>query len=316
MDLDLDFQEGFDLFESNDTQDEPEWVLLNRKWSLEHPWIHNEKHPRDVLDSWAICETPSTPDSFRDFSNPDENQRSKKCFIDKIDLKSLVEDPESFNIDYLFAEPRSSFDSRKKWERLEEIRLLQFLNSRTGKNSLEMWKDIAKQLGRSVNSVRIKAAALKKVQNSLIRAKRPTIRSMISTAIHNLPLMRGTKSEIIHKIEETFGNIQQNKWKESVKQVLNMFFVKVPGTFKLRPSVQALDFKKCLTMNDYITWTLSKFGPLTKSELKSKISDNFSQFLSEKEKNGVKVWQQTFSKKLKSCKNLDISGSKTTFKVS
>ena len=316
MDLDLDFQEGFDLFEPERPQEEPEWVILNRKWSLEHPWVHSEKHPRDVLDFWAVCETPSTPDSFRDNSNPDLDHPSKKCFIDKIDLKSLVDDPESFNIDNLFAEPISVLESRKKWERLDEIRLLQFLNTKTEKLNLEMWKEISKELGRSVNSVRIKAAALKKAQNSMIKARKPTVRSMIKAALERFADGKASREDIVQKIEEMNGRIQQTKWKESVKQVLNVGFRKVPGVFKLLTTAQVVDYKKCLSMNDYIAWTLNKYGPLTKAGLKAKVGEHFSQFLSEKEKNGVKVWEQTFSKKLKSCKNIDFSGSKTMYKTS
>ena len=317
MDLELDLQEGFDLIEPERSSQEPEWVILNRKWSSDHPWVHKQKHPRDVLDFWAVCETPSTPDSFRDNSNPDLDYSSQKSFIDKIDIKSLVDDdPESFNIDNLFAEPIPVLESRKKWDRLEEIRLLQYLNTKRGKNNLDMWKEISKELGRSVNSVRIKAAALKKAQSSIIKARKPTVRGMIRAALDCFEDGKASREDIVLKIEEMNGEIQQSKWKESVKQILNAGFSKVPGVFKLLPQTQVAEYKKCLSMNDYIEWTLNKYGPLSKVRLKEKVKEHFCLYLSEKEKNGVKVWEQTFSKKLKSCKNIDFSGSKTMYKTS
>lgn len=312
--MDLDIQEGFDLYVSSPEPEEPEWVILNRKYITDHPWIHSQKRPMDILDSFWTCDTPSTPDSLREPS-VNSDFENNKCFIDKIDLRSLVEDPDSFNIDSLFAETNTINETRKKWERSDEVKLLRFMNS-SGKSSLDLWKKIAEELGRSVNSIRIKAASLRKAQNSLFCEKKTTLIGIVSQALSSFGNSGATRDEVIQKIEQSCLSVKQKQWKTSVKQILNTKFVKCPGVFRLKDEVERIEYKKCITMADYILFVVQKYGPMTKKLIKMKISEEFSKFLNVTLKGKKATWEQTFSKKFKSCKYLDWSSARTVYKVS
>lgn len=312
--MDLDFQEGFDLYESTPVAEEPEWVLLNRKYVTEHPWIHSQKRPMDLLDSWITCDTPSTPDSLRDPSVSSDFEY-KKCFIDKIDLRSLVEDPDSFNIDSLFAESNTINETRKKWERSDEVKLLRFMNS-SGETNLELWKKIAGELGRSVNSVRIKGASLRKAQNSFLTQKKTTLYSIVLQVVKGFGGCGGSREEVIQKIEDCYGEIKQKQWKNSVKQILNTRFVKCSGVYRVKVDVDLIEYRKCISMSEYILFVIQKFGPMTKKQIKCKIFEEFSKYLNITPKGKRATWELTFLKKLKTCKYLDMSTVKTVYKES
>ena len=211
--MDLEFQKGFNLFDNieinaeneKSVMFEPEWLQLNRQWTLDNPSILFQKCPRSFLDGWVTCENLSSKTSL--FCNAESlDNKSKKCFIDKIDIKSLVDDPDSFNIDSLFAETDdhcSSCDLKtKKWDASDESRLIRFINTQE-KFTYEVWKRIAQELGRTVNSVRLKAGQIKRNKNN----KKPKLAGMIFNAIRALPEQQGTKQNIIDKIQELYENI-------------------------------------------------------------------------------------------------------------
>lgn len=318
MDMDMDSQEGFELFEESTEAQEPEWMQLNRQWTSEHPSVLFQKCPRSVLDGWVICESNEKSNPFLSTTFSCCDNKTKKCFIDKIDLKSLVEDPDSFNIDSLFAETDDHCSSceykSRKWMKSDEVKLLRFTNSRKTMN-IEMWKRIALELGRSINSVRIKAAQLKRAQEHKSESlKKPTIHNMISSALDKFQDKKGTKDQIITKIEELYGNITQKCWKTSVKQLLNTSFKKIPGVYRLNCDKKNVDVKKCITMGDYIVWVLGKYGELKKSHIKDRIKEHFGKYLNDEvNQKGVQTWELTFVKKLKTCKFIDFSISKTMF---
>ena len=317
--MDFDFQEGFDVLEPCSDIQEPEWVQLNRQWTLDHPSVLLQKHPRPVFDGWAICDSPSDASLGWSVPYPSQESKSKKCFIDKIDIKSLVDDPDSFNIDNLFAETEdSSSETRiRRWEPSDERKVLRFVTSQAVFN-MDMWKKIAKELGRSVNSVRIKAAQLKKVQErNGDEEKKTPLTAMISEAIRELPEQKGTKQEIIEKITGLQEKMKLKRWRESVSQMLSTHFVKVPGKYGLVEGTLVLEFKKNITMGDYIVWVLNKYGPMSRNEIKAKIYEHFGKTLNcNKAQGNLQTWEITFLKKLKSCKAIDSRAAKTTFKIS
>jgi hypothetical protein len=319
MDMVLDFEKGFDLFGMEiETKSEPEWLQLNRQWTLDHPSVLFQKCPRSVLDGWVTCEDNITNGCNAPINSSES--RSKKCFIDKIDIKSLVEDPDSFNIDSLFAETDdhcSSCESKsRKWDTSDELKLLRFINGHA-KFNLGLWKKIALELGRSVNSVRIKAAQLKKLSERKKVERRPTIHVMISNAINSLPQKKATKNQIIEKIQEMHGCDFLKRWKESVSQILSMSFKKIHGVYKLYPNKEVPEYKKCKTMGDYIAWVLCKYGPLSRFQIKEKINEHFGGTLNNAISHGnLQTWEITFLKKLKTSKFIDSSSAKTFYEIS
>lgn len=319
MDLYPDFQEDFEVLPSESDSIEPEWVQLNRQWTLSHPSIIFEKCSRLSIDGLITCDGSSTHDIFTNDSFC-SSETGKRCFIDKIDIKSLVENSDSFNIDSLFAETDdycSSCDVKcKKWDSMEEIRLIRMIKTQT-KFSLEFWKKAAIELGRSVNSVRIKAAQLKKANYNSIIVKKPTLSDMIREAIRTLPNQQGTKEKIIEKIQVLYGEITLKRWKESVRQILCSGYKKNQGVFILNPDKNVLEYKKCTTMGDFIAWVLKKYGPLKKKDLKERISEHFGSFVNTSlGKNSKQIWELTFLKKLKSCNFIDRQLAKTTYEIS
>ena len=235
MDMDLDFQEGFVMLESFTDIQEPEWVQLNRQWTLDHPSVLLQKYPRSMFDSWATCDSASDTNLDWNIPHTSQESKSKKCFIDKIDIKSLVDDPDSFNIDNLFAETEdSSSETRiRRWEPSDERKVLRFITSQAAVN-MDMWKRIAKELGRSVNSVRIKAAQLKKAQarNGDDERKTP-LATMISEAIRELPEKQGTKQEIIDKINSLHGKNETEKVEGECESAIEYVFCEKPWEIQI-----------------------------------------------------------------------------------
>lgn len=302
--MEIDFQEDF---EPSETLLEPEWVQLNRQWTLDHPSILFDKCPFSFLDSWVTCDSPSN-----DFFFPSQEVK-KKCFIDKIDIRELVNESESFNIDNLFAETEcSSCEARvKRWEAKDEAEVIRLISSQ-GANNMEMWKKIAEEVGRSVNSVRIKAGQLKKG----LRARKVTVFELISKALELLTGKQGSKQEIIEKIEDMQVGAKPKQWKSTVKQLLGTYFAKVPGVYKLVEGCLVPEFAKVDTMKGFILWVLQKYQRLNRNEIKAKIFEHFERWLNVKTGKGkLKIWEITLLKKLKNCDGIDYTEAKTTFRA-
>jgi len=145
MDMHYDFSEYYDFAlqeEELEMQVEPEWMALNRQWTQNNPSVLFQKHSSAVLDGWVTL-APTNPGENL-FTNEEpmnldklfkhQPPPHKRSFMDKMDLPSLVEDPDNFNIGKLFADCDSSSvtsDTRKRqlWTKSEEEQLYNFISN-------------------------------------------------------------------------------------------------------------------------------------------------------------------------------------------
>jgi hypothetical protein len=322
---------------------EPEWIRQNRLMQAQYSGLHDSKLHIGALDGWVslVPCTRGSDDSEMDidYLHREASPPRKRSFMDKMEVGELIEEPSSWNIDRLFKDSEISTDTssetakkRRYWTRVEEELLLNFMNCQPhSKISSEAWYALASQLDRSVCSIRTKAAQLKRFglsrrQNCVAgekaeigsTVKRPKFQDMITQALQSLPGKTGTKDEIVFKIEELFGkslpdcisssaSSKETRWKLTVKQLLSTSFHKIHGVYTLTANAPHLEVYQCHSMTDYIIWSLQDTKGLTKSQIKSKISNQFGSVLnfSVSTDSDLKTWEKTLLKKLGSCSFVD-----------